>query len=158
MSTETSTGTAFDASGADWLGGGVAGFLAAVPFGLMVQFLLGAMGTIGALYGMPGLVTGWVAHLFHGTVFGLAFAALTDADALSGYAEDYVSSAGLGLVYGAVLWVVFIVFVWPVWLGAVGFPPGPKALPVPYVAAKPLVGHLVYGAVLGALYPWISGW
>lgn len=137
-----------------WRAGALAGLVAAVPFGLMIQFLLGVMGAVGALWGFPGNVgAGWVIHLVNGVVFGLVFAWLLSTDALAGYRRGWMRGAGVGLVYGVVLWVIFIWFVWPVWLGAVGFPPGPKSLPVPYVAFKPLLGHLVYGVVLGALLP-----
>lgn len=156
MSTESATPTegVLD-SGTEWLAGGISGVIAGIPFGLMIHFILGAIPAIGALYTVPGVATGWAAHLVHSFIFGLVFAVLTTTDVLSAVAESTPRSLAAGLVYGAVLWAVFIVFVWPVWLSAVGFP---KAPTMPNVAVKPLVGHLVYGGVLGLAFPWLRRW
>lgn len=59
-----------------------------------------------------------------------------------------------GLVYGVVIWVVLAALVMPVWLGAVGFPSPP---PFPNFAVPSLLWHLVYGAVLGAVFPAVKG-
>jgi len=150
MASETGTATDVSTENVPWVVGIEAGLVAGVVFGLLIQFVIGAMPAVGALYGAPGLLTGWIAHLFHSAVFGAVFAWLAGTDALAGYADGVARSAGLGLGYGFVLWLVFLVFVWPVWLGAVGFPLAP---PVPNLAVPPLVGHLVYGLVLGAVYP-----
>ncbi|MDY7081313.1 MAG: histidine kinase [Halobacteria archaeon] len=95
--------------------GGVIGTLA---FGGMMQ----AMGNVGviamaipALYGIPGpsFVAGWVVHLFHGAVLGLAYAVGVSFDPLRGYAERLLPSVGLGVAYGVVtaagLGVVYVI-------------------------------------------------
>lgn len=132
-----------------WIAGLVGGLLAGVVFGLLIQFMLGAMPAIGALYGAPGVVTGWIAHLFHSAVFGLTYAAIAEFDPFEGYADDWLSGAGLGVGYGVAVWAIFLVFVWPIWLDAVGFPMAPA---VPYLNPMPLVGHVVFGAILGGVY------
>lgn len=102
---------------------------------------------IPALWGLEGLAAGWVIHLFNSAVLGVAFAVLAGA---VGVETDLPRSAGLGIAYGVVLWVVLAAIVMPIWLGAVGFPGTP---PLPNFNPLSFVGHLVYGVVLGAAYP-----
>lgn len=153
MSSATRTARGFEVNG-DWTSAGIAGVIAGVAFGLLIQHALGAMKAVGALVGVPGVVTGWIVHLALSIGFGLLFAGIVDFDPLERYAHRWTTGAVLGLVFGGLLWVVNLAFVWPIWLNAVGFPPG-KTLPVPYLAVKPLVGHLVYGVILGAVYAFI---
>lgn len=106
---------------------------------------------IPALYGATGLVAGWIAHLFHSVVFGLIFAAAVGSiGSLDAYADRVSTGAGLGIVYGVIVWVVAAAIVMPIWLSAVGFPGAP---PLPNFNPTSLVGHVVYGVVLGALFP-----
>lgn len=153
MSTELPTARDIDFQRDDVLGGVVGGLVGGIVFGLMIQFVMGVMPAIGALYGAPGLATGWVAHLFHSAVFGVVYALIADLDAVARYADSWTTGALTGVGYGALIWAVFLVFVWPIWLTAVGFPGAPS---VPYLAPKPLVGHLVYGVLLGVTYPLIA--
>lgn len=78
-------------------------------------------------------------------------AGVVELDPLERYAHRWTTGIGLGIVYGAVLWLVNLAFIWPVWLNAVGFPPG-GTMAVPFLQPRPLVGHLVYGGILGAGY------
>lgn len=149
MSAETPTAIVTDTDAGDVLAGVVGGLVGGVVFGLIAQTMLGVMPAIGALYGMPTVTAGWVAHLFHSAVFGLIYAGIANVDGLYEYANDWKTGGLLGMGYGVVLWFVFIIFVWPIWLNAVNFP---KAPPVPYVAPKPLVPHLAFGLLLGAVY------
>lgn len=150
MSSATQTSRAFGIDG-DWTSAGLAGVVAGVAFGLLIQFVVGSMTTVGALFGMPGLVTGWIAHLAFSIGFGLVFAGVVELDPLERYAHRWTTGIGLGIIYGAGLWLVNLAFIWPVWLNAVGFPPG-GTMPVPFLQPRPLVGHLVYGGILGAGY------
>ena len=59
-----------------WGGGVVAGLVAGVGMGLVIQFGAGTMALVGALYGFPTVFAGWVAHLFHSVVFALVFVAV----------------------------------------------------------------------------------
>jgi hypothetical protein len=59
-------------------------------------------------------------------------------------------STGLGVAYGILVWFVAAGFVMPVWLQSVGFAGAP---PVPNLAPMSLVAHVVFGAILGAIYP-----
>jgi uncharacterized membrane protein YagU involved in acid resistance len=121
--------------------GGLAGGLA---FGILLQ-MMGMMPVIAALYGMESVTAGWIAHLFHSVVFALVFAA---AVARTEYRHASVGrTTALGAGYGVVLWIVAAAIVMPLWLGALGMD-----APFPNFDVNSLVGHLVYGAVLGAVF------
>lgn len=131
----------------------LAGVAAGVVFGVMIQFVLGRMTTIGALYtlGDPSLSIGWIAHMIHSGLFAIVYALATRLDALRAYADAPTTGVVTGAAFGFVLWFVNIGFLWPVWLNAVGV----GSLPVPYhaEAIRPLVGHLIWGGLLGVLFP-----
>jgi len=142
-STETNT----------WVAGGVSGLIAGVVMGFMLQMMMTPVITtaIPALYGANGIVAGWIAHLFHSVVFGLIFAAaVASVPSLSNYADRVTASAGLGIAYGVLVWIVAAAFVMPIWLSAVGFPGAP---PPPNFNPMSLVGHVVFGIILGGLFP-----
>ncbi len=127
--------------------------MAGVVMGIMLQVMMTPViaKAIPALYGMDGLVVGWIAHLFHSLVLGLVFGAIvTSLPALREYANQVTTSAGLGIAYGVVVWIIAAAIVMPIWLSAVGFPGAP---PLPNFNPMSLLGHVVYGVILGALFP-----
>lgn len=140
-------------------GGAAAGFVAtlatAIPILLIDASLLDT--TIAGMYGFEGVLpVGIVAHLAHGTLFGTVFALVMSDPSLVRVTEWRWKTLFAGVVYGVMLTVVGTGFVLPVWLGATGLAPAPEILFV----TPALVGwHLLYGAVLGGLYPefeWLS--
>lgn len=133
----------------------VLGVVAGVVFGLLVQFRLERMTAIGAMYtlGEPQLSVGWIAHLAHSALFGALYGLLVDRNLFDGVANRRTTGLLLGGGYGAALWAVNIVVIWPLWLGAVGVSNAPS---VPFLAALPLVGHLVYGGLMGLLFGALS--
>lgn len=148
MATESETGVRTDAETSPWQSAVIAALVAGVVMGFMIQFVMGIMPVIGALYGAPGIVTGWIAHLFHSVVFGLIYAAVVDRPALAEYATRVGSGVALGAAYGVVVWVVAAAIVMPLWLSALGM----NAPAVPNFNPTSLVGHLVFGVLLGAGY------
>jgi hypothetical protein len=153
MATDTRTATGIETESIDWGRAAVAGVVATVAFGAL-QHATGGSGAIRAafpaLYGLgPSLAVGWLVHLFHGAVLGVGYAAVVSAPPLRDRAAGLGGGVALGAAYGVVTTVALAWLLMPVWLGAVGFPQAP---PVPNVGANSLVGHLVYGVVLGALY------
>jgi uncharacterized membrane protein YagU involved in acid resistance len=141
----------------DWQAGAIGGFIGGIVMGGIIwmmnpKTIAGAIAGLYTLQGSP--VAGWIAHLIHSIILGVIFAVTVSA-ALTRYADSLAPSAGLGLVWGFVLWVVAAGIVMPVWLQVVGFPTPP---PLPnWTLPGSLIPHLVYGVILGGLYPFLRG-
>jgi hypothetical protein len=157
---EMGTGTAATSRVA--VAGGVAGLAGGVGMGLARWALLpSALETmIPALYGLRGSLAGWVVHLFHATVFGLVFGAgVRSVASLRRYVagdrtfDRLRTGARVGIAYAVVLWFLGASVVQPLWLGLLGVPGAP---PVPTFDPTNLVGHVVYGTVLGVGFPLLA--
>lgn len=140
----------------DLTGAALASIVAGIAFGLVIQFVVGSMAIIGALFtfGQEGLLQGWATHMILSLVFALLYAVITWSESLSGYAGEPKTGFALGAAYGSVLWVVNVGIIWPVWMNVVGVD---SMLPVPFLFELPALqsfgGHLVWGGILGVLYP-----
>jgi uncharacterized membrane protein YagU involved in acid resistance len=128
----------------NWSRAALAGLVATgvmTAVGLWMAPLMGipAMNPAAMLAGaMGGSVTlGWIGHLMIGTILALIYAVL--APRLPG------APAARGAVYGLAPWLMAQLVVMPM----MGMPlfSGSAAL-----AIGSLIGHLVYGAVVGAIY------
>jgi hypothetical protein len=118
---------------------GVAGGLAGgVVFGLMMQ-ALGMMGMIAQLVGSSSTAVAWVVHLAISAFFGAAFGAV-----LGGLVTGLGRGILLGAGYGVVLWVVGPLLLMPAFLGMPLFV-------VDQMALMSLLGHVIFGVVLGAV-------
>ncbi|WP_277554422.1 DUF6789 family protein [Halobaculum limi] len=152
MATRTPTVTATDSEmetgHSSWRGGVVAGAVAGIVMGAVFSiFAPPALEVaIPSLYGLSGGLAGWVVHVSHGAVLGVAFVALANALDVT----EPTRSTLLGAGYGVVLWIALAAIVMPVWLTAVGSPANP---PLPNLDTLSLAAHVLYGAVLGALVP-----
>lgn len=133
------------------LAGGLGGLLAGIVFGLMMQMTMPDVITVAipALIGLSGALAGWVVHLLVSVVFGALFGVAVVIVDLENHTETWLGAAALGITYGIAIWVVAASLVMPVWLDLVGFPGAP---PVPNFDVMSLVGHAVYGLVLGLGY------
>jgi two-component system OmpR family sensor kinase len=116
--------------------------IAGVAMGVLLQALTTSLPAIGGLYGAESARVGWILHLFHSVVFGVAFATLLAPDG-----ETLGRGVATGVAYGLALWLVAAGVVMPLWLDAVGVP-----ATVPMLTGPSLVGHTVWGSLLGALY------
>ncbi|WP_276299624.1 hypothetical protein [Halorussus lipolyticus] len=128
-----------------WSSAVLGGLTGGLAFGVLLQ-MMGMMPVIAALYGMESVAFGWAAHLFHSVAFALVFAgAVTQTD----YRDAGIGRiTALGAGYGLLVWLVAAAVVMPLWLGALGM----DAPAIPNLDANSLVGHLVYGVVLGAVF------
>ena len=140
----------------DWRSGAISGLLAAVVMGVGITLTqqVTMQVAIAGLYGQSGnLVAGWAAHLFHGTLFGVLFAAIL-ADPGLYHLTDWPRKTVLaGIVYSMVLAVAGAGIVMPMWLELVGVTAPGTILAL---SGPMLVWHLLYGAVLGVLFPFIE--
>ena len=134
---------------------GVLGTLAFTAFFLAI----GNTGTVAmaipALYGItgPSLLIGGLIHTIHGAVLGVIFTSLISAAGQASQLENLKTSLIWGLGYGLVTTLLLAAILMPIWLSTVGFPNAP---PVPNFNPMGLLGHLIYGGVLGASYPPIN--
>lgn len=135
-----------------WKSGAVAGFFATIAMGIAITLmdLETLRVAIAGLYGQEGnVVAGWLAHLIHGTVFGLLFAYVLTDPGLAGITRWVWKTILAGIVYGLVLTVVGAGIIMPIWLNVVGFQTPPS---FPNVTTASLIWHGIYGIILGAVF------
>ncbi len=124
--------------------GGIAG---GVVFGLMMA-QMGMLPMIGKMVGHPSAVTGFLVHLVISALIGASFATIFD-----GFVHSKSSGLGYGLTYGAAWWFLGPLTLMPLMMG--------MGLGVNWNAAAAsqmlpsLVGHLLFGAILGFSYAWL---
>jgi hypothetical protein len=136
------------ASTDDLLRVSAAGLVAGVVMGLTLWGLGDGLAIIGALYGIESPVVGWITHLFHSVVFALLFVALTSWPPLRDRTGSVLPVTALGVAWAVVLALVAAGVLMPVWIGAVGV----GDLVFPNVTETGVLGHILWGFVLGATY------
>ncbi|WP_306057347.1 hypothetical protein [Natronococcus wangiae] len=166
MSTEQSeTAATGIGGGAGWvLGGAVGGAIGAAAFGALIWALNPEVvqAAIPAIYGLASVgVVGWTIHIVHGIVLGLLFGYLVTREFILGTLRmtvetDALSRTGVwirvvaaGFVFGLAIWAILPVLVLPAWVEALGADPAGE---FPVFAVESLVGHLLYGTVLGLVF------
>ena len=101
---------------------------------------------VGQIVGSPSVTVGWLYHLFNSAVIGAIFGWL-----LGPRVHTYGSGFGWGATYGFVWWILGGLVLMPVMLGMPAF--APLMMPeMRMVAVGSLVGHLMYGVILGGLF------
>jgi hypothetical protein len=159
MSSETSTAAVTPTeSVASWKGGVVAGLAGSLVMGALIAVMNPptievAMASLYTLAPPPNGAAGFTVHMAHGAVFGVVFAAILAAPAVRENVSGLLPTVGLGVAYGVVIWVVAAALLMPLWLRAVGSPAQP---PFPNFAVPSLLWHVVFGAVLGAVFPFVD--
>jgi uncharacterized membrane protein YagU involved in acid resistance len=134
----------------------VAGLVAGLVFGVMMHMMTAPMpgggqvpviAMIGQIItGAPDVTIGWLYHLFNSAVIGAIFGGL-----LGTRVYGYASGLGWGAAYGFGWWILGGLILMPVLLGMPAF--APLMMPeMQMVAMGSLVGHLIYGLVLGGGY------
>ena len=104
------------------------------------------MAMVAQVVGSTSLFVGWLYHLFNSAVIGAIFGWLLDKRA-----QNYKSGLGWGALYGAAWWVLGGLILMPILLGMSAF--APLAMePMRPVAWGSLMGHLIYGLILGGSY------
>jgi hypothetical protein len=121
------------------LAGIVGGLVGGVAFGILMQ-LTGMIPMVAMLVGSDSAGIGWLVHLVISAGIGAGFGVL-----LGAWATTMASSTGLGLGYGVVWWVLGGLLIMPAWLGMGMFT-------FNTMAWMSLIGHLIYGLLLGVVY------
>ena len=131
---------------------GILGTLAFGGFFLAIGNTGVIAGAMPALYGLsgPSLLTGGIIHLVHGAVLGVLYAVIVSATGYGHHLGEVKKSAVWGIGYGVLTTVFLAALLMPVWLNFMGFPNAPEA---PNFNPMGLIGHVIYGAVLGVSYP-----
>lgn len=119
--------------------GAVGGLAGGLVFGMMMQ-TMGMIPMVAMLVGSESVVVGWIVHLAISAFIGVTFALL-----VGGRATRPVTAAVLGLGYGAVWWVLGPLLIMPARLGMPTFTFND-------MTTNSLVGHLIYGVILGLTY------
>jgi hypothetical protein len=132
-----------------------AGLVAGVAFGMMMQMMtaptpdggrMSMIAMVGQIVGSPTVAAGWAYHLFNSAVIGAIFGWI-----LGSRASDYTRGFGWGAVYGFAWWILGGLVLMPLLLGMAPFAPLMMP-PMRMVAMGSLVGHLVYGVILGGVF------
>lgn len=132
--------------------GGLAG---GIVFGMMMQMMsaptpdggsMPMMAMVAMVVRSSSIVVGWMYHLFNSAVIGALFAIF-----LGDRVSTYGSGAGWGAVWGVVWWVLGGLILMPVLLGMPAFA-SLRMEPMRPVAMGSLIGHLIYGVLLGITY------
>jgi hypothetical protein len=141
--------------------GALAGVIAGLVFGIMMQLMraptpegaqVPMMAMVAQVVRSNSLVVGWVYHLFNSAVIGAIFGWL-----LGDRTADHGGrAAAWGAGYGVVWWVLGALILMPVALGMPAFAPLQMA-PMRPVALGSLLGHVLYGLVLGTAFGWLRG-
>ena len=119
---------------------GIAGGLAGgLVFGVLMQ-MMGMIPMVAQLVGSSSPAVGWVVHLAISSFIGASFALL-----FSGRARTVVGAALYGMGYGIVWWVLGALILMPARLGMPVFQ-------INTTAWQSLMGHLLYGLVLGVVF------
>ncbi len=121
--------------------GGLAG-------GLVFGAMMGMLPMVGKLVGEPSASTGFIVHMANSAIIGAGFALV-----LGWLATGIGSGLRYGLLYGGAWWLLGPLTLMPLFLG-MGL--GVNWNLTATVAMFPsLVGHFIYGAVLGTSYAWL---
>lgn len=121
--------------------GGLAG---GAVFGAIMG-MMGMLPMIGSMVGSPTVLAGAVVHLVNSAIIGAGFALLFGA-----FVRGISTGVVTGTAYGVGWWVLGPLTLMPLFMGmglGVNWNAGAAASMLPS-----LMGHMVYGAVLGAAY------
>ena len=138
--------------GSDVNNGIVAGLMGGIVFGIMMQMMtaptpdggqMPMMAMVAKVVRSDSIAIGWLYHLFNSAVIGAIFGWL-----LGSRSRNFGAGTGLGAAYGLAWWILGGLILMPLFLGMPPFAPL-QMEPMRPVAMGSLVGHLIYGFILG---------
>ena len=132
--------------------GVIAGLVGGFVFGAMMQMMsaptpgggqMPMMAMVAMVVRSDSVIVGWLYHLFNSAVIGALFGWIS-----GNRVQTIGTGLGWGVAYGIVWWIVGALILMPVFLGMSPFAPLMME-PMRPVAMGSLVGHLLYGIILG---------
>ncbi len=127
--------------------GAYGGFAGGLIFGAMMGFM-GMLPMIGSMVGQPTAAAGFFVHMVNSVIIGAGFAIV-----LGRFVSGTRSGVGVGLAYGGAWWFLGPLTLMPLFMG-MGFGVNWNAAAATAMLPS-LVGHLMYGGVLGLVYTWL---
>lgn len=121
----------------------LAGLIGGIAGGIMFGALMAMMGmlpTIASMVGSTSPVVGFLIHIVMSIMIGLGLTVLFGKMLLTSYPRGII----VGMVYAAIWWVLGFLMVMPMMFHMPLFT-------IDTTALFSLMGHLVYGAILGAV-------
>lgn len=140
--------------------GVIAGLIAGLVFGIMMTIMhaptpgggsMPMMAMVAQVVNSKSLGVGWLYHLFNSAVIGALFGWI-----LGGRIAGYGGAAGWGAIYGVFWWVLGGLILMPIFLGMSAFAPLQMPMMRP-VAFASLMGHIIFGVLLGAAFVPLRG-
>ena len=129
--------------------GAYAGLAGGVVFGAMMG-MMDMLPMIGQMVGYPSAFIGFLVHLLISAQIGGSFAVIFHSRA-----QDVSSGLGSGLLYGGAWWFLGPLTLMPLMMGmglGINWNVSAAAQMLPS-----LVGHLIFGAILGVTYARLQG-
>jgi hypothetical protein len=133
--------------------GGLAGGLV---FGMMMA-MMAMLPMIGKMIGQPNAAAGFLVHMVNSAVIGAGLAIVASHIRVGSWARGHNRAAAVvrGLVYGGVWWLLGPLTLMPLFLG-MGFGVNWN-LSAAGTMLPSLMGHLIYGSILGLTYGALQG-
>ena len=128
--------------------GAFGGLLGGLVFGALMA-KIGMLPMIGKMVGQPSAGVGFLVHMANSAIIGAGFAVVFHR-----FSTGITRGLRYGLLYGGAWWVLGPLTLMPLFMG-VGLGVNWNAA----AAAKmfpSLIGHLMYGAILGISYSWFQ--
>ncbi|MGV8911143.1 MAG: hypothetical protein ACOH14_00880 [Rhodoglobus sp.] len=119
------------------LAGVVGGIAGGLVFGMMMA-MMGMLPTLAMMVGSESAIVGFLVHLMISIIIGLGLTVLFGNLLLTSYRRG----ALVGIVYGAIWWVLGPLVIMPMMLGGTLFA-------IDTAALLSLMGHMIYGVILG---------
>ncbi len=129
--------------------GALGGLIGGAVFGAMMA-KMGMLPMVGQLVGQPSVGAGFLVHMANSAILGAAFAVVLGPLA-TGLARGLLQ----GLMYGGAWWFLGPLTLMPLFLG-MGLGVNWNLTAASNMLPS-LMGHLVYGALLGITYGWLRG-
>lgn len=131
--------------------GALAGLVGGLAFGALMA-MMSMLPMVGMLAGSESALVGFAIHMLISAVIGAIYGGLV---ALVGLTSAYavLPGIGIGIAYGFVWWIIGPLVLMPIMMGM-----GPQfGSALTQMNLLSLMGHLIYGALLGGAFAMISG-